>query len=317
MPKYITVKDAAKKWDISQPLVRRYCASGRVPNAICENGTWLIPEKAPKPRRQATNIVEEDLLPLAKKLVQQKKKKNYHGLYDYVQIDFTYSSSRMASNRLTREQVESIFRKGKVRESFEPLKVSDLVEVMNHCVCVDYILDHINEPLTHSLIQHIHYLLMFGTVDHRKNQVTPGVYRVDNTKRCNRPMVTPTRINTAISTLVSGYEANREPELVDILDFHVSLERITPFDDGNGRTGRLIMFKECLRYGIMPFILDDKRRSKYIAGIQTWDEDRTTLMQVVNEAQVRFGRQVERHKLAEYRQPEFMNIMDSDEVDDD
>ena len=156
---------------------------------------------------------------------------------------------------------------------------------------------------------------MFGTVDHRKSRVTPGVYRVDNTKRCNRPMVPPIRINSAISTLISGYEAKREIELVDILNFHVSFERITPFDDGNGRIGRLIMFKECLRYGIMPFILDDKRRGKYIAGIQAWDDDCNTLVQVVNEAQARFGRQVERHKLAEFRQPEFMNIMDSDEDD--
>lgn len=313
MSKYITVKDAAKKWDISQVLVRRYCAMGRVPNAICENGSWLIPEKAPKPRRQATNIVEEDLPPLAKKLVQQKKKKNYHGLYDYVQIDLTYSSSRMASNRLTRQQVESIFRKGKVRESFEPLKVSDLVEAMNHCVCVDYILDHINEPLTHNLIQRLHYLLMFGTVDHRKNQVSPGVYRVDNTKRCNRPMVPPARINSSISTLISGYESQRETGLDDILNFHVCFERITPFDDGNGRVGRLIMFKECLRHSITPFILDDKRRSKYIAGIQEWDDDHVTLMQVVTEAQDRFARQIERHQLAEYRQPEYMNIMDDDD----
>ena len=117
-----------------------------------------------------------NLPPLAVKLKRQKTKKNYHGLYDYVQIDLTYSSSRMASNRLTRGQVETIFRKGKVRESFEPLKVSDLVEVMNHCVCIDYVLDHVSDPLSQKLIQDLHYKLMFGTVDHRKELVNPGVY---------------------------------------------------------------------------------------------------------------------------------------------
>lgn len=122
------------------------------------------PDESKKPLRADPTQQEIELLPLAKKINQQKKKKSYHGLYDYVQIDFTYSSSRMASNRLTRNQVEFIFRKGKVQESFEPMKVSDLVEVMNHCVCIDYILDHVNEPLTQKLIQHLYYLLMFGNI---------------------------------------------------------------------------------------------------------------------------------------------------------
>lgn len=175
---YISVVEAAKKWNVSEVLVRKYCREHRVSKAKLRDGVWLIPADAPKPDR--TSLPPKDVVELpilAKRLMHQKSKRNFHGLYDYVQIYFTYSSSRLASNRLTRNQVESIFRKGKVRESFEPLKVSDCIEVLNHQFCVDSILDQIGEPLSEKLIRNIHYMLMFGTVDMRKNRVTPGVYR--------------------------------------------------------------------------------------------------------------------------------------------
>ena len=204
--KYISVKEAAEKWGVSQTMVRRYCGQDRIPNAMCQNGTWLIPSTAKKPDKSEPILPARDLLPLARKLVRQKKKKNYHGLYDYVQIDLTYSSSRMASNRLTRLQVETIFRKGKVRESFEPMKVSDLVEVMNHCVCIDYIIDHVTEPLTQKFIQQLHYLLMFGTVDHRQKRVTPGVYRTTDTNKRTRVVPPPGKINSMMNLLLNHYE---------------------------------------------------------------------------------------------------------------
>lgn len=301
--KYISVKEAAEKWGVSPALVRRYCGQSRIPNAKCQCGTWLIPDRAKKPGKTHPSPQQVELLPLAKKLAQQKKKKNYHGLYDYVQIDFTYSSSRMASNRLTRDQVDSIFRKGKVRESFEPLKVSDLVEAMNHCVCIDYIIDHVTEPLTQKFIQHLHYLLMFGTVDHRQKRVTPGVYRTDRTIRRTRAMPEPDKIAPIINNLINAYEDLGDAELADILDFHAQFEKAVPFDDGNGRIGRLIMFKECLRYGVTPFILDDKRRKQYIEGIQAWPKDKTILTKVVEESQLRFERQVKRHLSAEQLNP--------------
>ena len=312
MQKYLTVKETAEKWGVSQTLVRRYCTQNRIPRAKCQNGIWMIPDKAKKPDRASANPKQAHLPPLAKKLVVQKKRKNYHGLYDYVQIDLTYSSSRMASNRLTRVQVESIFRKGKVQESFEPMKVSDCIEVMNHCFCIDYVLDNIGEPLSHNLIQRLHYMLMFGTIDHRKQSVNPGVYRTDDTKRCDRSITPHMRINSAMSSLINQYEGLHEVGLSDLLNFHVEFEKIAPFDDGNGRIGRLIMFKECLRHGIMPFIIDDKRRGKYIAGIQVWHTERMKLLQLAFEAQERFEKQVARQKLAEYRLPEYMNVLDDD-----
>ncbi len=311
---YISVKEVSEKWGVSQALVRRYCGQNRIPKAKYQNGAWLIPEKAEKPEKlgPAPNMPELSLL--AAKLIRQKKKKNFHGLYDYVQINFTYSSSRMASNRLTRDQIESIFKKGKVRESFEPLKVSDLVEAMNHCACIDYILDHIQEPLTQKFVQHLHYLLMFGTVDHRKNRVTPGVYRTERAAGRNRQLLDPAKINSSLGALLKEYESQTDIGRTQILDFHVRFEEIFPFEDGNGRIGRLIMFKECLRHNVMPFILEDKHRRQYLAGLQEWQTNRMTLMQVVASAQDRFEAQIELQKLDEHRPYEYM---EEDEEEDD
>lgn len=300
---YISTKAASEKWAITEQLIRRYCRQERIPGAIQKEGAWLIPEDAKKPAK--IEPMEKDipeLPPLAKKLARQKKKKNFHGLYDYVQTDLTYSSSRMASNRLTRQQVETIFKKGKVSVSFEPMKVSDLVEVLNHCVCVDYILDHVEEPLSQKFIKHLHYQLTFGTVDERRKKVTPGQYRTKNSYRKEPFMSPPDRISEKLKVLVAEYESLDEVDRREILDFHVRFERIFPFEDCNGRIGRLIMFKECLRHEVMPFILDDKRRSRYLEGIREWDDDPGILSEVVMEAQSRFDAQIQLQMLAEHRQ---------------
>lgn len=300
---YITVKEAADKWNTSVQIVRRLCRQERIPGIVQRDGAWLIPQDAKKPDRAEYTVAEaKELPPLAKKLIRQKKKKNFHGLYDYVQTDLTYSSSRMASNRLTRQQVETIFKKGKVSVSFEPMKVSDLVEVLNHCVCVDYILDHVEEPLSQKFIKHLHYQLTFGTVDDRRKKVTPGQYRTKNSYR-TEPFMSPSdKISDKLKALVAEYESLDEVDRREILDFHVRFERIFPFEDCNGRIGRLIMFKECLRHEVMPFILDDKRRSRYLEGIREWDNDPGILSEVVMEAQSRFDAQIQLQMLAEHRQ---------------
>ena len=299
---YISVKQAADKWDTSVQIVRRFCRQDRITGAIQRNGAWLIPATARKPKRIEDIEEPEELSPLAKTLLRQKKKKNFHGLYDYVQTDFTYSSCRMASTRLTRGQVETIFKKGKVSVSFEPMKVSDLVEVLNHCVCVDYILDHIEEPLSTKFIKNLHYQLTFGTVDERKKKVTPGQFRTKSSQRKESFILPSDCVSDKLKLLTTRYESLEEVERRDILDFHVRFERIFPFEDYNGRVGRLIMFKECLRHDVMPFILDDKRRTRYLEGLREWDNDSSILAEVVMEAQSRFDAQIQLQKLAEHRQ---------------
>lgn len=298
--KYLSVKQTAQKWKISPAMVRRYCLQGRIPKAVQEESGWKIPEKAKKPAGENETAKTEVLAsPLTKKLLRQKKKKGFHGLYDYVQINLTYSSCRMASNRLTRKQVETIFRKGKVSEMFESVKVSDVIEVMNHCSCVDYILDHVAEPLSVRFLKKLHELLMKGTVDETKMHVTAGEFRSAKTKRKEKFFIPAGQIPKALQALLEEYEKQKTQSLEGVLAFHVEFETIFPFEDGNGRIGRLILFKECLRHGLTPFILDDKRRGKYLEGIRVWDEDRQCLLQVVAEAQERFESQVTLQDLLE------------------
>ena len=295
---YLNIKEAAEKWGISDQAVRRFCRLGRIPGAFQDGANWLIPEKARKPRKA---IVDSESLmklpPIARLLVRQKSKKSFHGLYDYTQINLTYSSSRMASNRLTRNQIETIFKKGKVSVGFEPMKVSDVIEVLNHIHCVNYIIDHVMEPLTQKFIRKLHEILMAGTVDAYRQRVRPGEYRTAATRPRDWVMLPPSQINTSLTALIQDYEHQTEIERNQILDFHVRFEEIFPFEDGNGRVGRLIMFKECLRHGIMPFIIDDKRRSRYLRGIKEWHDDRYEMIDVVMEAQDRFEAQIELQRL--------------------
>ena len=301
--KYLSTKETAARWGVHCSLVRRYCMQERIPKAILKDGFWFIPSDAKRPPRSNGHEEAVDFLPpLARKLIHQKSKKNYHGLYDYTVVNLTYCSCRMASNRLTREQVESIFRKNKVAVSFEPMKVSDVVEVLNHIICADRILERIDEPLSLKFIRSLHQELTFGTVDERKNKVTPGQFRTKSSYRTEAFASPADSINGELRNLIREYEGRVEINLYAILDFHVRFERIFPFDDCNGRIGRLIAFKECLRHGVMPFIIDDKRRGRYLQGIQNWEHNPDVLTHVAREAQNRFESQVETQRLLAHGQ---------------
>ena len=269
--KYLSTREMAEKWGVSITLIKRLCNQDRIPGAVYREGVWRIPEDAIRVSRTDLEYTSEVELPeLAKKLQNQKKKRNFHGLYDFTVIDLTYSSSRMASVRLTRQQVETIFKKGKVRESFEPLKVSDVIEVLNHIHCVDYILDHVMEPLTQKFIRKLHQILMTGTVDEYREQVRPGEYRTVTSRPRDRELLHPDKIHSSLAELIAGYEKQSDIERNHILDFHVRFEEIFPFEDGNGRVGRLLMFKECLANGIVPFIITDELKMFYYRGLQQW-----------------------------------------------
>lgn len=297
--KYMTVKQAAEEWTVSGAMVRRYCKEGKIPKAILTEEGWKIPKTAKKPN---TPIAEEkanrELSPLAKKLINQKKKKNFHGLYDYVIVELTYSSNRMASNRLTRMQVKNIYTKGKVKEMFEPIKVSDLIETLNHIRCVNYIIDNIKTPLTTKVVRQLHSMLTAGTVDAEMNRVEPGEYRNAKSLRKGIFVAPHTTIAASLKTLLNDYERTVEITKETILGLHVAFGQIFPFEDYNGRVGRLILFKECLRHDLTPFIIDDKRRGRYLEGLRQWHCDKTILMDVTQECQDRFVSEIYNQHLA-------------------
>ena len=202
----------------------------------------------------------------------------------------------MASNRLTRQQVEEVYRTNKIATAFEPMKVADISEAINHFSCVQYVMDNITAPMTQSFIKKLHYLLTYGTYSDRKQKSSSGEYRA-----CTGKIgVPPREINRALSELIKEYE-KQPADYERILDFHVRFERIRPFDDYNGRVGRVIIVKECLRYGVDPFIVDDKRRGAYNRGITMWDESPEVFRTVCTEAQERFRAKMELCRLMQYR----------------
>lgn len=298
---YMTVAEAALTWQLSEQMIRKQCRDGLIPGAIMNGRSWLIPDYAQK-HIPDTDREKKEIPKLARRLQKQKTKKNFHGLYDYVQIYFTYCSNRMASNRLSQKQIELIYKKGKVKDCFEPVKVSDLIEAMNHHVCIDYIIDHVMDPISQKLIKRLHYLLMFGTVDERRGRVVPGQYRPTDFKRSDRNLMPAAEITSSLSEMIKEYEAIEDMDISDILNFHVDFEMVSPFRDGNGRVGRLLMFKECLRHSITPFVLDDKRRSDYLDGIRKWSSRRKILLNVVEESQERFENQIVHFTMREHGQ---------------
>ena len=301
---YYNVKETAAQWKISPQMVRRFCLDGRITGAVLTDKGWIIPDIAEKPDKLASET-ETELPELTRKLQSQKRnRKNYHGLYDAVQINLTYSSSRMASNRLTRDQVEHILKKGKLIGKFEPTKVSDCIEVLNHFLCVDHIIDHAMDPIDIKLIRRLHYILMYGTVDDRLKKVSPGEFRTAPLMQINRCGVNADEIIRELKSLLDDYSQIVYPDLSDILDFHVKFERIAPFRDGNGRVGRLLLFKECLHYGIDPFILHDKKRSVYLDGIKLWDNYKTRkiLINLAEDEQDDFDEMVTLCDLRSYNQ---------------
>ena len=297
---YLTTKEVSVLWNTTEQMVRRYCRDGRIPGAVQKEGAWFVPEGTARPTRKKQ---EAPTVPkLVKQLQRQRTKKIYHGLYDYIQINFCYSSNRLASNRLMLTQVEEVYKKGKVSVGFEPIKVDDLIEAYNHFDCVSHIIDTAANRISQSYIRKLHTMLSYGTMAERKLQFHPGEYRRDTCTIGKTKTTPPKNIGSQMSALISEYESLDKVELAQILDLHVRFERIHPFTDGNGRIGRLLMFKECLRHEITPFILDDKRRTEYLKGIREWDMDKSTLFTPCLEAQARFQAQIDLQKLQEHAQ---------------
>lgn len=299
---YIKISEAAEKWGVTPRRARFYCQDGRVPGAIADGDGWLIPENADKPERkkyEASPREKEKAPYLANKLQKEKKKRRYHGLYDYTQENFTYSNNRLASNRLMRKQVVEIMKTGKVTTYSEPVKIDDLIEITNHVICVDHILETVMQPITQTYIKKLHKLLLYGTVYDRTHEGAVGSYRTKLARLGAAKTPAPREINSQLAKLIGEYESKHEYSFADVVEFHALFEAIKPFEDGNGRVGRLLLFKECLRREVVPFFIDDKRRSAYLKGLRLWKMDREPLLTVCYQAQERYAKEIESQKLLE------------------
>ncbi|WP_270459713.1 Fic family protein [Faecalitalea cylindroides] len=284
--RYLSVIEIAKKWNISERSVRNYCAHGRVQGAFLTGKTWNIPENAEKPER--SNKKKGHTLTLLDILREQKEGKYSGGIYHRTQIDLTYNSNHMEGSRLTRNQTRYIFETNTVGVENEVLNVDDVIETVNHFCCIDLVIDHADDILSEKFIKELHLTLKNGTSDSRKDWFAVGEYKKIPNEVGGMDTALPEEVADKMKTLLKEYNVIKEKRLEDILDFHVKFERIHPFQDGNGRVGRLIMFKECLKHNIVPFIIEDNLKLFYYRGLKEWDNEKGYLTDTCLTAQDKY-----------------------------
>ncbi|WP_017256804.1 Fic family protein [Pedobacter arcticus] len=266
--RFLSVGEFAKKWNSPERTVRNYCAKDKLSGAFLTGKTWNIPEDASLPEKENKKKFSDNIL--LNYLKEQKDMKLKGGIYHRTQIDLTYNSNRIEGSKLTHEQTRYIFETNTIGISKESVNVDDIIETSNHFRCIDLIIDKAKSKLTESLIKELHFLLKSGTSDSSKDWFKVGEYKklpneVGGNETCH-----PKEVALKIRELLSDYYNIEKKTLKDIIDFHYRFEIIHPFQDGNGRVGRLILFKECLANNIVPFIIDDDLKLFYYRGLQQW-----------------------------------------------
>ena len=284
--RYLSVTEIAKKWNISERSVRNYCALGKVDGAFLTGKTWNIPDDAQKPDRANKKI--EMPTTLLEVLSAEKKTKLSGGIYHKVQIELTYNSNHIEGSRLTHDQTRYIFETNTIGIDGGSIKVDDIVETANHFKCIDLIIENAKKSITETFIKELHRTLKNGTSDARQDWFDVGDYkRLPNTvgDMCT---VQPEEVAKKMKELLFEYNAKKEKTFDDLLDFHYKFECIHPFQDGNGRIGRLLLFKECLKYNIVPFIIDEELKLFYYRGLKEWLNERGYLRDTCLMAQDKF-----------------------------
>lgn len=283
---YLSVSEIAEKWGISERSVRNYCANGRVVGAVLSGKTWKIPEDAGKPER--SNQKKKQPPTLLDIMKEQKASKYPGGIYHKTQIELTYNSNHMEGSRLTHDQTRYIFETNTIGMENEIINVDDVIETANHFRCIDLIIDNAKAVLTEKFIRELHLVLKNGTADSRKEWFAVGEYKKLPNEVGGMETALPEEVPDKMKALLAAYNAKEVITLEDILEFHVKFERIHPFQDGNGRVGRLIMFKECLKHNIVPFIIEDRLKLYYYRGVKEWNREKGYLTDTCLAAQDKY-----------------------------
>ena len=283
-----SVVEAAKRWGVSERSVRNYCAQGRIAGAVLVGKTWRIPEDAEKPERRNKRVdYPKSLLEV---LRAEKASKLHGGIYHKLQIELTYNSNHMEGSRLTHEQTRYIFETNTIGVTDAAVKVDDVVETANHFKCIDMIIDNAAYAPSEAFIKQLHAVLKSGTTDSRQDWFAVGDYKKLPNEVGGVETSAPEDVAKRMKKLLAEYNAVKGKSFDDLLDFHYRFERIHPFQDGNGRVGRLLLFKECLRNNIVPFIIDEDLKLYYYRGLEEWERERGYLRDTCLTAQDRFKR---------------------------
>ena len=273
---FVSVSEIAKKWNISDRMVRTYCINGRIPGAFLTGKTWNVPIDAVKPKKESKKQFSDNKF--LKILKEQKDIKLNGGIYHKTQIELTYNSNHIEGSCLTHEQTRYIFETNTIGVEKEAINVDDIVETANHFKCVDYVIDNALKPLTQAMIKELHFILKNGTSDSRKSWFNVGEYKKLPNEVGGEQTCPPKLVKEEMKKLLSSYNSIKQKSFEQILEFHKNFEAIHPFQDGNGRIGRLLMFKECLANNIVPFIIDEEHKLFYYRGLKEWKNERGYLI---------------------------------------
>ncbi len=274
-------EEYAANHGLTVQTVRGYCAEGKLLGAVQEGEMWRIPADAPLPN-------ETEHSPLLVALREQMGSKMRGGIYHRTQIDLTYNSNHIEGSRLSKEQTRYIYETNTIGVTDEAVSVDDIIETTNHFRCIDFIIEHAEEPLTEEMIKRLHALLKAGTSDADRPWFAVGEYKRLPNEVGGKETAAPEDVTAAMRALLQEYTCKRRVSLEEILNFHYRLEMIHPFQDGNGRVGRLIIFKECLAHHIVPFIITEELKMYYYRGLDRWEEVRGYLLDTCLTAQDRY-----------------------------
>lgn len=289
---FISVSQFAEKYSISERTARNYCAVGKIDGAFLTGKTWNIPADAVLPQKKKLKIS-----PLLNRLRQEKEIGLKGGIYHRTQIDLTYNSNHIEGSRLTKEQTRYIFETNTLGITAENTRIDDILETVNHFRCIDYIIVHATEKITEPHVKQLHSILKNNTSDSQKSWFAVGDYKRLANEVGGEETVQPHDVHKRMKTLLAEYNANKHVTFDDILDFHVQFERIHPFQDGNGRVGRLLIFWQCLQSGIVPFIITEELRMFYYRGLQNWGRINGYLHDTCLTAQDEYKRVMEYFKI--------------------
>lgn len=289
--KYLSVADIAKKWQVSERTVRNYCAKGLITGAVLIGKTWNIPETAQRPER--TNKRQITPANLLEQLRAEKSGGIKGGIYHKLQIDLTYNSNYIEGSKLTHDQTRYIYETNTIGIEKETLNVDDIVETANHFKCINMVIDQANYLLSEAFIKQLHLTLKNGTSDSRKDWFAVGEYKKMPNEVGGKATAQPEEVADKIKVLLTSYNKVKAKALDEIIAFHYEFEAIHPFQDGNGRVGRLILFKECLRNNIVPFIIDEDLKMFYYRGLREWKKEKGYLLDTCLAAQDKFKQYLE------------------------
>ena len=290
--KYISVSQFAEKHGISERTARNYCATGKIDGAFLTGKTWNIPAEAIIPKRSKIKVS-----PLLAALREQKETKLKGGIYHRTQIDLTYNSNHIEGSRLTKEQTRYIFETNTLGITTESTRIDDILETVNHFRCVDYVIDHATDKISEAHIKQLHLLLKTNTSDSQKSWFAVGDYKRLANAVGEEETAQPKEVHRQMKSLLAEYNAKKQIKFDDLLNFHVRFERVHPFQDGNGRVGRLLLFWQCLQTNIVPFIITEDLRLFYYRGIQNWGKINGYLRDTCLTAQDNFKALLEYYKI--------------------